>query len=92
MAHNQLSSWRWAWEQDGLGSSAKAVLLALAWDANMRRGVTTLPVGRIVEMTELSERSVHRMLRKLEALGKIKRAPIYRGDGSQTANRYTICR
>lgn len=79
----------WAWSQADLNSSAKIVLLALADHAD--ENYSCYPsVARIMELTNLSERTVRNVISDLAANGFIKIEHRHRDNGTQASSRYWL--
>ena len=80
----------WAWEQN-LDPSDKLVLLALANRSNHETGVCYPGQKLIAQECSMSDRSVRRHLKNLEALGLIERRPRMRKEGrGRTSDEYRI--
>jgi DNA-binding transcriptional ArsR family regulator len=79
----------WAWSQRTGGPASKVVLMKLA-DYSNDTGVAFPSVARIALQCEMSERTVQRHLRALEANRLLTSEERRRADGSRTSNTYTL--
>lgn len=80
----------WAWEQS-LDPSDKLVLLALANRTNHETGVCYPGQKLLAKECSMSDRSVRRHLKNLEALGLVERRPRMRKEGrGRTSDEYRI--
>ena len=80
----------WAWQQD-LDPSDKLVLLALANRTNHETGVCFPGQKLLAQECSMSDRSVRRHLKNLEAQGLITRRPRMRSEGrGRTSDEYRI--
>ena len=79
---------RWAWEQE-LPPIPKLVLVSMG-DSADERGVCWPSIPTLARKCSLSCRSVQRILRELEARGKVRRDSRFRKNGSQTSNGYIL--
>lgn len=80
----------WAVEQTTGSPTRKAVLLALANDANTKTGLCCPDIPTIAASTELSEKTVQRALGDLVTGGFIKRNRKRRDDGTLSRYFYTF--
>jgi hypothetical protein len=78
----------WAWKQ-ALPPVPKLVLVSMG-DCSDDHGVCWPSVPTLARKCCLSSRSVQRILRGLEAQGKVRRDSRFRKDGSQTSNCYIL--
>lgn len=76
-----------AWESNVESPTHRLVMLALADHADPA-GYCYPSIGRLCRMTGLSESSVKRSIRHLEALGILARAPRLTPAGDRTSNGY----
>lgn len=79
----------WAWDQKGLTSHQKLVLLALANRHNPDVGCFP-SLSKLVEDVEFSKSTVQRSIQRLQELGLIRVEAGKRANGSQTSNRYYL--
>ena len=78
----------WAWQQR-LSPNLKLILMALS-DAADDNGVCWPGVATVAEKCNISTRTVRRGLRSLIESGLLVSEPRYRGDGSNSSNRYRL--
>jgi len=75
---------------DGLTSIEKLILICLSSRAD-EKGVCFPSVATISRDANCSSRTVHRALRVLEKIGKIKSKANFIGVNKRTSNVYTVC-
>ncbi|MDR0488783.1 MAG: helix-turn-helix domain-containing protein [Propionibacteriaceae bacterium] len=81
----------WAWNQTGLNTSQKIVLLALADQVRSAESGCFPMVSSLMAKSELSKTSVIRAIRELEARGLVAAFPLpSRHGGRQHANYYLL--
>jgi hypothetical protein len=80
----------WAWDQHGMGTAAKVVLLSLAEYADREDGTCFPSRKTISEECEMSPATVTRALATLLELGLIQVDQRRRDNGSRTSNLYTL--
>lgn len=83
-----LRAMRWAWTVP-LPRTPKSVLVALAYEAD-DSGFCFPSHRRLAMQCSMSDRTVRRMLNKIQAAGHMSIEARYRADGSQTSNRYRL--
>src|SRR5690625_2197127 len=82
----------WAYDQQGLTSSQKSVLVAVAFRAREKHGVTSCYPGHeeLSKMTGLSRRTIIRAISDLEAKKLLHRERRTRSNGSRSSDRYVL--
>jgi hypothetical protein len=83
-----VAAMNWVWRQQ-LAPTPKLVLMSLG-DAADDRGVCWPSVSTVASKCCISTRTVRRIMRELETMGKIRRDPRFRKDGSQSSNCYLL--
>ena len=83
-----IAAMNWVWRQR-LPPTPKLVLMSLG-DAADDHGVCWPSVPTVARKCCVSTRTVRRIMKELEASGKIRRDPRFRKDGSQTSNCYIL--